>query len=311
MIIIEGPDAAGKTTLVKWIRENTSMGVMKPYYPKVNQLSYYLHSPSHYGGHFLERYYLSEIVYPRFKKNRVPLEDWKQFIIEAALMPYAPVILYLRPEKETIVENFKARGDDYVSEDEIDLMLAEYDWAINRSHIPVVRFDFKKDNMEETIEKAMSLHIEREYDASNMKYFLSSGNSVDPDGIMFIGEDPSDKAVGEGYIRAFISDSGCSAFLHEVLYEAGVYDKEMPYFTNWKKGLDNDKDRLDVLKNEIEYLKPRKIILLGKNPLIESQIPLVHSIEHPAYVKRFSGKEYKWYINKIKDAVSDCPTIPK
>ena len=57
MIIIEGPDAAGKSTLVKWIRENTSIGVMKPYYPKVNQLSYYLHTPSHYSGHFLERYY--------------------------------------------------------------------------------------------------------------------------------------------------------------------------------------------------------------------------------------------------------------
>lgn len=299
MIIIEGPDAAGKTTLVKWIRENTSIGVMKPYYPKVNQLSYYLHTPPHYAGHFLERYYLSEFVYPRFKKNRDSMEPWKQFIMEAAILPYAPVILYLRPERETITENIRTRGDDYVSENEVDEMLKWYDWAVDRSHIPSVRYDFKKDDIEEVLEEAMALHVERSFPCDDNRYFLSAGELSKQGGIMFIGEDPSDKSVGEGYIRAFISHKGSSAFLHEMIYEAGIYDKEMPYFTNWGKGLDNDEDKAEILKNEIEYLKPRKIVCLGKE--IHEKVGQGEYIEHPAYVKRFSSKDYNWYIEKLRN----------
>ena len=116
---------------------------------------------------------------------------------------------------------------------------------------------------------------------------------------MFIGEDPSDKSVGEGYIRAFISDKGSSAFLHEILYKAGVYDKEMPYFTNWGKGLDNDEDKLKILEKEIEYLNPRKIIVLDKK--IHSKIGQGEYLEHPACVKRFHSQNHQWYIDKIKN----------
>ena len=301
MIILEGCDGSGKSTLVKWLRENKLIGVIKPYYPKVNQLSYYLHSPPHYRGYFLERYYLSEFIYPRFKANRPIMEDWQQYLMEAAMFPYAPVILYLRPTKETIIENFKVRGDEYIAENEIDRMLEIYDWAIDRSLIPHIKYDFKKDDVEEVIEKVIDIHNENIDRCDDMRYFLSSGSLHESGGIMFIGDDPSDKSVGEGYIRAFISDKGSSAFLHKALYEAGVYDKEMPYFTNWRKGLDNDEDRKTILNNEIEELNPRKIICLGKE--IHEKVGRGECIEHPSYVKRFSSNNYQWYIDKIKAAI--------
>lgn len=301
MILIEGADGGGKSTLVKWLRDNTYNGVVKPYYPKVNQLSYYLHSASHYSGYFLERYYLSEIVYPRIKKDRVAMEDWKQFLIEAALMPYAPVILYLRPDKETIIENYRIRGDHYINEDEIDRLIKEYDWAIERSHIPHIKYNYKENKVEDILIKITNLYSDRCDKTEDMRYFLSSGNSIDKEGLMFIGEDPSDKSIGEGYIRAFISDKGSSAFLHQILYEAGIYDKEMPYFTNWGKGLDNDEDKKRILEYEIEQLNPRKIICFGKD--IQEKVGQGEYVEHPAYVKRFYSKDYQWYINKIKELV--------
>jgi len=300
MIIIEGPDAAGKTTFVKWLRENMEVGVQKSYYPKVNQLSYYLHSSTIYGGFFQERYYLSEIVYPRFKKNREAMEDWKQFLIEASLMQNGPVIIYLRPEKETILENLRIRGDDYISEEEVDDMLHWYDWAIERSHVPHFNYDYKKDDVEAVVEKATDQHIMDFDEYDPFRYFLSSG-SAKPGGIMFIGEDPSDKSVGEGFIRAFISDKGSSAFLHESIAKAGIYDKEMPYFTNFGKGFDNDNDKLEVLNNEIDYLKPRKIICLDK--IMHQKIGQGEYLEHPAYVKRFHSKDHDWWIEKLKDLI--------
>lgn len=298
MLIIEGSDSSGKSTFIDWIRENTNIGVIKSYYPKVNQLSYYLHSPNIYKDYFQERYYPSEMVYPRFKKNRVYMEDWKQYLIEAGLMQCAPVIIYLRPTKETIIEGLRARGDDYVSEDEVDDMLKWYDWVIERSHVPHVKYDFKKDDIEETIEKVMGIYLERETRYSDFRFFLSSG-LPEPDGIMFIGDDPSDKSIGEGFIKAFISDKGSSAFLHESIAKAGIYDKEMPYFTNFKKGLETEEQQLKTLHEEIDHLQPRKIVCLGKD--IHEKVGQGEYIEHPAYVKRFHSSDYDWYIDKLKN----------
>jgi thymidylate kinase len=303
MIIIEGPDGAGKTTLVQYIKAKNGHAVVKPYYPKKNQLSYYLHSGALYKGYFLERYYLSEVVYPRFKLNREPMEDWKQHQIEASLLHYAPVIFYLRPDRETIIKNINTRGDDYISEDEVDRMLVEYDAAIERSHIPIVRYDYTKDDVEAKLQEAIDIHVENNESAEYMHQWLSSGNTLYEEGIMFVGEDPSDKSVGEGFIRAFMSDKGSSAFLHQSLTKAGVYENEMPYFTNWGKGFDNDEDKLDALKQEIDMVKPRVVICLGKEIRDKAQQEVW--IEHPSYVKRFHSKDHEWYINKIKELVNE------
>ena len=300
MIIIEGPDCSGKSTFIDWIRNNSDIGVIKSYYPKVNQLSYYLHSPNIYKGYFQERYYPSEIVYPRFKKNRDYMEAWKQYLIEAGLMQCAPVIIYLRPTKETIIENLRVRGDDYISEEEVDDMIKWYDWVMERSFVPVIRYNFKEDDIEEVVEKATKLHIERILKYGDFRYFLSSG-LPEPDGIMFIGEDPSDKSIGEGFIKAFISDKGSSTFLHECIDKAGIYKKEMPYFTNLKKGLETEEQQLELLNIEIGYIQPRKIVCLGKE--IHKKVGQGECIEHPAYVKRFHSKDYEWYIEKLKELI--------
>jgi deoxyadenosine/deoxycytidine kinase len=299
MIVIEGPDGSGKSTFIDYLRKKLNKTVIKPYYPKVNQLSYYLHSGPLYSKSILERYYLSEVVYPRFKGNREPMEDWKQFLIEASLFQYSPVIIYLRPSRETIIENIETRGDDYVNTEEVDKMLAEYDGAINRSFIPSFRYDYKTDDPYILFMNALEIHY-KNYDKSEYFHqFLSSGDCLTEGGVMFIGEDPSNKSVGDGYIRAFISDKGSPAFLHKALWKAGVYDKEMPYFTNYGKGFEIESEKQSALSREIDRLKPRKIVCLGKET--HDKIGIGEWINHPSYVKRFSINNYEWYINDIKN----------
>ena len=291
MLIIEGPDASGKSTLVNRIKEIDSILLQKPYWPQKNQLSYYLHTPPLYAGRWLERYYLSETVYPRFKEGRSKLEDWQQFLIESALHPYAPIILYVRPSRETIKKNIRERGDYYISEGEVDRMVSLYDEAIERSTIPYITFDYEKDDMEDKIGECIDLYMHREQKAILLRSYLSSGNGIDSGRILFVGMRPSDLSMGEGYIRAFISHRGSSAFLHKSLWEAGI--REMPYFTNFDKGF-NDKDNLRIFKEEIEEVQPKKIIFLGRSKFNKGEW-----IEHPSYVKRF-GKEKEW-TQKIKE----------
>jgi thymidylate kinase len=300
MIIIDGPDGSGKSILVEYIKKNSSIQLTKPFYPKQDQLSYYLHSPAHYAPFYLERYYTSELVYPQFKEGRDQMQPWHQYLIEAGLMPFAPVILYLRPEKETILENLKIRGDDYVKLEEIDQMLYFYDNVIENTYLPVFTYNYKQNNLDTILRLVETIHQQRQNQAQKLQKFLSSGNYFEEDCIMFIGEMPSNYSIGKGYVRAFISSTGSSEYFHRCLFDAGVYPtKQMPYFTNWNKCEGNDKLNMKALNEELLIVKPRKVICLGET--IRNKTELGDFICHPAYIKRFKQTQYKEYILELKE----------
>jgi thymidylate kinase len=303
MIVIEGPDCAGKSTLVDHIRKHSKIGLVKPFYPKQNQLSYYIHSPAYYANFYLERYYISELVYPEFKPGRAKMEPWHQYLIEAGLMPFAPVILYVRPTKETILENMKRRGDDYVNLDEVDLMIETYDKVVKRSYLPRFAFDYKKTNSPSEIidwlDFLENYHEVLQDSSQPLQKFLSTGNgSARP--IMFIGDMPSDKSIGNGYIRAFASYTGSSEFFHKCLFNAGYYpEAQMPYFTNWNKCENNDLLNMRALEEELKLVNPCAIVCLGEK--IRKKVGQGETIFHPSYIKRF-GKELEYgnYIKQLK-----------
>ena len=303
MIIIEGPDNAGKSTLVDFIRHHSKLGLIKTFYPKQNQLSYYIHTPAQYANFYLERYYISELVYPEFKPGRAKMKPWHQYLIEAGLMPFAPVILYVRPSRDTIIENMKRRGDDYVSLDEVDLMLDTYDRKIENSYVPNFKFDYKEiksyPETQDFLDFLENHHLFLQSEASRYQKFLSSGDWNAPSPIMFIGDMPSKQSIGNGFIRAFSSPTGSSEFLHECLYKAGCYpDHLMPYFTNWNKCEDNDRLNAKMLEEELKLVNPRAIVCLGEE--IRKKVGEGETIHHPSYIKRFKSKDYEFYIDDIK-----------
>ena len=301
MIILEGSDGSGKSFLIEYIKSHSKIPVVKPFYPKKNQLNYYLHSPAHYANFYLERYYISELVYPQFKPNRVQMEPWHQYLIEAGMMPFFPMILYVRPSKETIIENIKVRGDDYVKLDEIDQMIHFYDETIENSYLPSFNYDYKSNSLKELLEVVESLHEMKQERALRLQKFLSSGNYDDVNPIMFIGEMPSDYSIGRGFVRAFISNTGSSEFFHKCLWDAGYYPNEMmPYFTNWNKCECNDVLNMKALEEEIELVQPRKIVCLGEK--IRNKVGFGETIFHPSYIKRFGFRGgYESYIQTLKN----------
>ena len=61
---------------------------------------------------------------------------------------------------------------------------------------------------------------------------------------------------------------------------------------------------ITTLKEEIEIIKPRKILCLGKDIQKLAGFP-GEVLEHPSYIKRFQSKkdQYIKYIEKIKDLI--------
>lgn len=312
MVLIEGMNSSGKSTLINYFKK-LGYSTIKPFYPKINQLKYYLHSGVYYQNYFLERYYISELVYPIIKKDRVKMKEYEQFLIEASLYSYNPIILYLRPSIQTIKKNIKYRKNSYISKDEIETLLEAYDLIVGRSRFPVFTYDYQKDNIDDVMEKLMKMLNDREKRTELFKPYLGSGNCYTKNSLMFIGEIPSNNSIGNGFIRSFISDSGSSPFFHKCLYEAGIYEKEMPYFTNFYKFSKEEEKALDKnlisLVEEINHLNPRKIICLGSLPIEKIKNMLdnynIEQIEHPSFIKRFKSSDYQFYTDKLKKLAND------
>lgn len=315
MIILEGPDSSGKSTFVDECKKK-GISITKPYYPKKNQLKYYLLSGPLYANKWLERYYPSEMIYPRIKKGRNQMETWNQYLIEASYAPFNPVLIYFRPPIDDILKNISKRGDYYISPEEIRSLVSEYDKFMKRSTFKVIEHDFNKNSVDETIESV------KKYKGSVKTYrakepedlYLCAGDCLSLNNIMFVGEEPSNESIGNGFIRPFISDKGSSAFFHECLYEAGLYNKTMPYFTNFFKFSSHEESALkynsQVFLKELSDLKPRTIIALGNkvydilSKLSENMDISLLKLEHPAYIKRFGSKDKKIdYIESIKKII--------
>jgi hypothetical protein len=243
---------------------------------------------------------MSELVYPQFKEGRDQMQPWHQYLIEAGLMPFAPIILYLRPSKETILENIHVRGDDYVNIEEIDQMIYFYDTVMENTYVPVFTYNYKQDKLDTILKVVEDVHKMRQEKAQKLQKFMSSGNYYEEGCIMFVGDIPSNYSIGKGFIRAFISNTGSSEYFHRCLFDAGVYPtNQMPYFTNWNKFEGNDKLNMKALDEEILIVKPRKIIFLGET--IRKKAQKGEFIYHPAYVKRFKLIQYKEYLQEIKE----------
>ena len=317
MVIFDGPDASGKSTLIKDLRSQ-GFQIHKPYYPSTNQLKYYLLSGPLYQNLWLERYYPSEMVYPRVKPGRPIMEEYKQYLIEASLAPFNPVHVYIRPRADVIMDNLKDRGDDYITPGDVDKMVSEYDAFMLRSLFPVITYDYKKDSVSELLKKITLARKTNQIPKPAPFYpnVLSAGDNKTPNNIMFVGEEPSATSLGQGFLRPFISDSGSSLLLHECLYEAGVYGDGMPYFTNFFKFTSHEQSAVransESLDAEIQKAQPSKIICLGQktydhvkaiidHSFLGSRYPQVIKLNHPSYIKRFGGKEE--YIQQIKNAI--------
>ena len=305
MIIIEGPDGGSKSTLVNFIQKHSELPVIKPFYPKVNQLRYYLTSPAQYANSYLERYYISELVYPRFKANRDPLPIHAQYMIEAGLLPFSPIIIYCRPEEQVILNNIKTRGDDYISPEEVNKMITTYDNIISNSYIANIPYDYNKDNQKILMEQVEYFYFSRLKKASLLKKYMSSGNYFEEGVPMFIGDIQSDSNIGRGILRASLGEYDENEYLHEALLDSGFYeDYEMPYFTNWNKWEGNDTLNKKSLEEEIEIVKPNVIICLGEK--VRKKAGIGETIADPLSIKKEYNREiYTQYIESIKKKINE------
>jgi len=128
IIIIEGPDLAGKSTLVKQLNINNDFEVVhfdKPV-PNFDFHESYLNVLDKENV-ILDRYFFSEIVYSKIfgRQCKVSKETVQQIKEKLKNKPHQ--LIFVNPGIDTLKRRYRERGDEIISESQIEKIVQEYE----------------------------------------------------------------------------------------------------------------------------------------------------------------------------------------
>lgn len=125
MIIVEGPDNAGKTTLCNKLSKDLGLTVVHSERPKPgsNPVNHSINQIAPWGNIILDRCYaISEYVYGRIVRNRVS-QTHGTCLVDLMYRPH--LFIYCRPRDSVILENPGEQMDGVISNHE--KIIKEYD----------------------------------------------------------------------------------------------------------------------------------------------------------------------------------------
>lgn len=307
MIILEGVDGSGKTTLAHKLAhelhlevEHFGVPVGDPcgiYHQRMMELSHPM---------IFDRLFHSEIPYSIVKRRTRYMKFLQFSMLELTASSLPHLLVYCRPSRLVVNARYVEDGDDYVDVGEINKLYDEYDELMMRSCLNMVQYDGVSDPAP-IIERAVEACDERKW--NNYNIWRDRGmpgiGSLTPK-YLFVGERYNPNAKHQ---VTFWSRSG--EYLLYCLMDAGINLRDC-HFTNSLSLI------LDPLsKKQIELLRPERIICLGEIAynIVKPSVPdaIVKRVPHPAYSQRFPWVPRSEYVQLLGEACGlgkqTAPTI--
>lgn len=172
LILIEGVDKCGKSTIGKDIRDATVglctfKNVIKPEDKKEATIG---RTSGIYIGAYqfalcnslstlFDRSHITEIVYSsRRGYESIAHIDWKFY--ENTILKGQTLLIYMTAPAKVIAERFITEKEDYVSQDEIQTLLDRYETYLATTELPLLRLsslDSRQENLRKAIDKMREL----------------------------------------------------------------------------------------------------------------------------------------------------------
>ena len=128
IIIVEGPDLAGKTTLINQLNIKGEYDVVHFDAPD-DDFDYkadYLNVLDKENV-ILDRYFFSEIVYSKVFERQCRLSAETMEKIKEKLKNKPHTLIYINPGIETLKRRYRERGDELITESQIEKIVKEYE----------------------------------------------------------------------------------------------------------------------------------------------------------------------------------------
>lgn len=269
IIILEGPDGGGKTTLSERLRQVlnkdrlTSVVKHGPYIGMSTEdlCKTYFRSMSPaltYNDHvIMDRSWLSEPIYGQvYRDGSNRMDRQRHRMLERVALARGAVVVHCQPDFALCVDTFKSRkGEEYL--DNVDQLGAVYDGYESlpmQTCLPVIHYDYEKDTVEELLNKIQQRSIVNK----------ASGGGAFKEGnmLMLCDKGPRTNMRPSAAIVPFINfldNDGPSRMLADALEREGIPESDIYWI--------NTQDYLGVPASPkfIKDLKPSKIFALGNN----------------------------------------------
>lgn len=298
VIILEGPDGSGKTTLAKelcrygyeYAHEGPTPTGEEPLRYYVRRLAWAL-DRSH--PVVFDRFHLGAFVYGPILRDMLELDIVDLDVLDRLILSQNVRIVMALPGHRHACQTWRKRANELIR-DEVKYNLT-YKAFVNLRH----RYTFKKPRV-----VSWNYHS---VNSRRMAENISNGIYLKelPRGAvgslraryLFIGDQSSDYIQ----IAPFVSNRGSSGYLNKALRLAGFHEHELAFVNAFKEDLKAD---YDLILKTIELLNPQRVIALGQRAAHLAHglcIPRVNFVYHPQFWKRFRYDKIFEYANQLRE----------
>lgn len=151
IIIIEGPDGSGKTTLAKKLSKQTGYPLVHRSAPKSDDektamKEMYLRCIREGADAIFDRCWYSEMVYGPIMRDASVISYPNMYALEKRLTDHGALIIYCTGDPDVLWERCTERGEDYITDRETHLKIcAGFEELMSLPHyVPVVKYEYKE-----------------------------------------------------------------------------------------------------------------------------------------------------------------------
>lgn len=311
ILILEGPDGGGKSTLAAYLYENKG-AVVEHHGPYPGEDDIALHfwlslrvadreiakklgGNTDRGLYVMDRCWISEPIYAKAKERENRIRVHHKRMLERYALSRRAAVVYCLPRFELCLEAWRARlGEEYLDQaGQLKQVYGDYVDAASRvralkTAVPSLVYNYEVHDPQVLLESARRLAPPKNLGPGLGRYSSRS--------VVLVGERQN------GPLGPFVSfdRSGCSAWLAERLEEAHVSEDRL----YWVNAIDRHTGR-STDPSFLEKMSPRAVIALGQSAESWCREAGVECrrVDHPQYWKRFHHHETYPLITTLKEVL--------
>lgn len=155
ILIVEGSDCSGKTTLINQLSKLLNFQVTKGSSFELSQctneqLFEKFSEMTKLNETIFDRFIYSNLCYAPLYKDFAIITDEQRQEIESKIQDRA-IVIYLEAELETLTQRLQLRGDDYVTVDRLSSIKEKYEEVMSETGLTTLRFNTTYQSTDEIV----------------------------------------------------------------------------------------------------------------------------------------------------------------